>query len=186
MVTAPKGAHPVLIKKYGNRRLYDTTQSRYITLDDLAEIVKSGATVKVVEASTERDLTRQVLTQVILEQQEALDMFPVELLHAVIRVRGTLEQAPFSAFLATATRHFVQSGSLLTNQMATFFGGFPNAGDAAAPEPEAGGLDPVEPPQAPPDPEPKAEPTAAKPNQSSGDIDGLRQRMDTLLGKLGK
>ena len=126
MVSPP--IEPVIIKKYGNRRLYDTRRSQYITLEDLAGIVRSGSPVKVVEASSDRDLTRQVLTQVILEQQEALDLVPVELLHALIRVQGTLEQAPFAAFLAAVTSQFVSRGNLLAQQLASFMGSFPGFG----------------------------------------------------------
>jgi polyhydroxyalkanoate synthesis repressor PhaR len=176
---------PVLVKKYGNRRLYDTTQSRYITLDDLAGIIKSGVTVKVVEASTERDLTRQVLTQVILEQQEALDMVPIELLLSIIRVQGTLQQAPFTAFLGAATRQFVQNGSLLTQQMTSFLGAFVpptlftgTQSERAAPAPPAD--EPVAEIETAPEPEPP--PGSATPP----DLRTLRQRMDALLGKLGK
>lgn len=167
----------VLIKKYGNRRLYDTSQSRYITLDDLSEIVRDGATIRVVEASSNRDLTRQVLTQVILERQEALDMVPVELLTALIRVQGTLEQAPLAAFLATVTRQFVQSGSLWTRQLTAFFeGSFPGAPSPPAPA--------AEPPQASEPEEPPEEPPQAE--DEPPEIDDIRQRMDALLGKLGK
>jgi polyhydroxyalkanoate synthesis repressor PhaR len=171
---------PVLIKKYGNRRLYDTTQSRYITLDDLAAIIRSGATIKVVEASTERDITRQVLTQVILEQQEALDMFPIELLLSIIRVQGTLEQAPFAAFLGAATRQFIQHGSLWTQQMAAFLGAFAPGFVPGAPQPQRAQPAGPEPPPV----EPEAEPEPPAPPAS--DLRSLRQRMDALLGKLGK
>lgn len=191
MVTALKGAgSPVLIKKYGNRRLYDTTQSRYITLDDLAKIIRSGAAIKVVEASTERDLTRQVLTQVILEQQEALDMFPIDLLQAIIRVQGTLEQAPFSAFLSVATRQFIQHGSLWTQQMSAFFGTFNNQPGA----PEDGRARPS---TETINPSPNLDSTSSggvkhadesrqESTQEPTDLDDLRQRMNNLLGKLGR
>jgi polyhydroxyalkanoate synthesis repressor PhaR len=175
---------PVLIKKYGNRRLYDTVQSRYITLDDLAAIIRSGAAIKVVEASTERDLTRQVLTQVILERQEALEMFPIELLLSIIRVQGTLEQAPFAAFLGAATRQFIQHGSLWTQQMAAFLGAFAPGfmPMTSAPQPQAA----PQPPRAEPsEPEPEPPPGEPEPAPAS-DLRDLRQRMDALLGKLGR
>lgn len=181
MAASSSSETPVVIKKYGNRRLYDTSQSRYITLDDLAAIVKDGTTVRVVEASTDRDLTRQVLTQVILEQQDALDMIPIELLHALIRVRGTLEQAPFSAFLATITRQFVQSGNIWSQQLTNFFGATPfSPGEAqtessSAAEPSATAHRPAE--------KPAEAPTDSPREESAGDI---RKRMDALLGKLGK
>lgn len=185
-MSATRGQNgPVLIKKYGNRRLYDTTQSRYITLDDLAAIIRSGASIKVVEASTERDITRQVLTQVILEQQEALDMFPIELLLSIIRVQGTLEQAPFAAFLGAATRQFIQHGSLWTQQMAAFLGAFAPGFTPAAAQPPAAPRprEPIHEPEPAPPPE---EPEPTPPPAPASDLKNLRQRMDALLGKLGK
>ncbi|MBN1946942.1 MAG: hypothetical protein JW797_14810 [Bradymonadales bacterium] len=122
------GDGPVLIKKYSNRRLYDTRQSRYITLGELAGIVASGSPVKVVDAASGEDLTRQVLVQVILEQQDRLDLLPVELLHAVIRIQGTFQQAPFAAFLAAATQQFLSAGSMWARQMANLVGGVPGMG----------------------------------------------------------
>ena len=119
---------PVIIKKYGNRRLYDTRQSKYITLEDLAGIVKAGAVVKVVDSTTSKDLTRQVLMQVILEKQESLDVVPVELLHAVLRVQGTLEQAPLASFLSAMTGQFVDRGNLWAKQIVDLMGSFPMAG----------------------------------------------------------
>ena len=163
----------ILIKKYGNRRLYDTQQSRYITLDDLAEIIKSGKSVKVTEAATDKDLTRQVLTQVILEQRDAIDMVPIELLQAIIRVRGTLEQAPFAAFLAATTRQLLRSGDLISQQMNSFFGIFPGVASTESPRSTAS-----------PATGSATTPEAGAPgNVESSD---LRARMDRLLGKLGK
>jgi polyhydroxyalkanoate synthesis repressor PhaR len=111
----PEG--PVLIKKYGNRRLYDTRQSRYITLEELAGVVRAGASVQVVDARGGQDLTRQVLTQVILEAQDRLALIPVELLHALIRAQGTLQQAPLSAFLAGVARQMSAAGDLWAQQL---------------------------------------------------------------------
>src|SRR5262245_7993082 len=58
---------PRLIKKYGNRRLYDTSESRYITMDELAESVRRGTDVRVLDAQTNDDLTQSTLTQIIIE-----------------------------------------------------------------------------------------------------------------------
>jgi polyhydroxyalkanoate synthesis repressor PhaR len=138
------------IKKYGNRRLYDTQQSRYITLEELARIVQGGANVRVADAASGKDITRQVLTQVILERQEALDMLPVELLHVIIRTQGTLEQAPFAAFLAAFTRQIATAGQFWTQPVAQILRGLAEAvpgigvraaGPAAEPAP---GEEPVE------------------------------------------
>jgi len=124
----PSDTAPVIIKKYGNRRLYDTRQSKYITLEDLAGIVQSGASVKVIDSTTSKDLTRQVLMQVILEQQESLDVVPVELLHAVLRVQGTLEQAPLASYLSAMTGQFVDRGNVWAKQIVDLMSSFPMAG----------------------------------------------------------
>jgi polyhydroxyalkanoate synthesis repressor PhaR len=58
---------PIVIKKYGNRRLYDSAGSRYVNLDDIAELVRAGQNVQVVDAKTGKDLTRVTLTQIITE-----------------------------------------------------------------------------------------------------------------------
>ncbi|NMB76750.1 MAG: hypothetical protein GYA21_16660 [Myxococcales bacterium] len=101
---------PIRIRKYGNRRLYDTSRSRYITLEELASLVRAGNSVLVQDAKDGRDLTRAVLTQAILEEQERLDLLPTELLESIIRVQGTFQQAPFFELLRAAARQFGVAG----------------------------------------------------------------------------
>ena len=175
-----KTTGPILIKKYGNRRLYDTSRSQYITLDDLAAIVRSGKMVRVVEASSERDLTRAVLLQVLLEQQEALSLLPVELLHALLRVQGTLEQAPFAAFLSATTSQFLNQGQQVAQQFLRLMTGFPSPTPPHQ-QPAAGSA--PEPP--PPDDETDTKPpTANNPAESGADLKAVRHRMNALLDKL--
>lgn len=76
----------MLVKKYGNRRLYDTEASRYITLEDLATRIREGADVRVVDAKTGADLTQETLTQIIVEGRGAERIFPAVLLHQLIRL----------------------------------------------------------------------------------------------------
>ncbi len=166
---------PVLIKKYANRRLYDTRRSKYITLDDLARMIRTGNTVKVVDANSGDDLTRQVLTQVLLEEQDRLDMIPVEMLHHIIKVQGTMLQGPFASFLSMAMKQFHASGSVWQRQMNAMFEGWPAAGGATA-TPDAA---PAEEPQ----PEQPGTEAAADDMDDLGD---LRTRMDALLDRLGK
>lgn len=73
------------IKKYANRRLYDTTKSEYITLDELAETVREGIDVKVVDAKTDQDLTQATLAQIVVETGAAR-LLPATLLHQMIRM----------------------------------------------------------------------------------------------------
>lgn len=77
---------PVLIKKYGNRRLYDTGESRYITQDELAAAIKRGTDVRVVDAKTNEDLTQATLAQLVLENAHAARALPVALLTQLIRL----------------------------------------------------------------------------------------------------
>lgn len=179
--TLPSDGGPVVIKKYGNRRLYDTRQSKYITLDDLAGIVQAGATVQVVDSTTARDLTRQVLMQVILEKQETLDVVPVDLLHAVLRVQGTLEQAPLASYLSAMTGQFVDRGNVWAKQIVDLMGSFPMSGlsgmpgfsgSGSAPAPDAPEKDIAPPP--PDDPKPSPE------------LHKVRNRMDALLNRMKK
>jgi polyhydroxyalkanoate synthesis repressor PhaR len=79
-------AKPVLIKKYGNRRLYDTDESRYLTLEELALKIQSGVDVSVVEVKTGEDLTQATLTQIVIESRGAAKFLPVPLLTQMIRL----------------------------------------------------------------------------------------------------
>ena len=86
---------PVVVKKYANRRLYDTSSSAYVTLDDLAEMVKSGTDFVVYDAKTNEDLTRQILTQIIVEQESrGENLLPIQFLRQLIRMYGGPGQGP--------------------------------------------------------------------------------------------
>ena len=77
-----------LIRKYENRRLYDTSASRYVNLDDLVRMVRAGDDVRVEDAKTGRDLTREILLQILLEHPAAGELLPVPLLRRIIRSSG--------------------------------------------------------------------------------------------------
>ncbi len=75
----------VVIKKYENRRLYDTTNSRYVNLEEVAEMVRKGGEVQVVDAKTKEDLTRTVMTQIIVEETKGRELgLPLELLRQLV------------------------------------------------------------------------------------------------------
>src|ERR1700751_641062 len=79
------GNDRIVIKKYANRRLYDTSNSRYINLEDIAALVRNGKDVKVVDASTGEDITRVTLTQIIVEDAKGQHSgLPLELLRQLI------------------------------------------------------------------------------------------------------
>jgi polyhydroxyalkanoate synthesis repressor PhaR len=91
-----------LIKKYGNRRLYDTGDSRYITLDELAAKIRGGTDVRVVDATDGNDLTQVTLTQLILESGSAARMLPVPLLTQLIRLGDDALGEFFSRYVTAA------------------------------------------------------------------------------------
>lgn len=83
----------IVIKKYENRRLYDTTNSRYINLDEVAQLLQEGYDVEVVDAATGEDLTRLVLTQIIVEHAKAPDSaFPIDVLRQMVVASGKVTQ----------------------------------------------------------------------------------------------
>src|SRR3974377_2368111 len=92
---------PTMIKKYANRRLYNTASSTYVTLADLAKMVKNGEDVVVSEAKTNEDITRSVLTQIIFEQEgiEGQSLLPTTFLRQLIRFYGDSMQALLSCVL---------------------------------------------------------------------------------------
>jgi polyhydroxyalkanoate synthesis repressor PhaR len=93
----------ILIKKYGNRRLYDTAGSRYVNLDDLASLVRAGEDVRVVDAKTGRDLTRVTLTQIITEDAKGKPTgLPLELLRQLIIASDEVRQEFLMWYLKSA------------------------------------------------------------------------------------
>lgn len=86
-------AKTILIKKYENRRLYDATNSRYVNLEDVAQILKDGDDVRVVDVATGNDITRLILTQIIVEDAKTPDSaFPLDLLRQMIISSGRASQ----------------------------------------------------------------------------------------------
>lgn len=93
----------VVIKKYGNRRLYDTAGSRYVNLDDIAALIREGTELKVVDAKTGRDLTRVTLTQIITEDaKEKPTGLPLELLRQLIMASDEVRQEFVMWYLKSA------------------------------------------------------------------------------------
>jgi polyhydroxyalkanoate synthesis repressor PhaR len=93
----------VIIKKYGNRRLYDTAGSRYVNLDDIAELIRKGREVQVVDAKTGRDLTRVTLTQIITEDaKDKPTGLPLELLRQLIMASDQVRQEFVMWYLKSA------------------------------------------------------------------------------------
>jgi len=77
---------PILFKKYANRRLYNMSESKYVTLDDMSNLIRAGHDVKVIDAKTKEDVTSFILTQIILEQAKNKNiLLPVPFLHFILR-----------------------------------------------------------------------------------------------------
>src|SRR5690606_6109720 len=94
MVETGPQTPPIIVKKYANRRLYNTETSSYITLETLAQMVRQGRDFKVVDAKTGDDITRTVLTQIIVEEEaQGKNMLPVSFLRELIAMYGDNMQA---------------------------------------------------------------------------------------------
>lgn len=103
MVRTPAKPEAILIKKYGNRRLYDTAGSRYVNLDDIARFIREGNNVRVVDAESGRDLTRVVLTQIITEDaKDKPTGLPLELLRQLIVASDEVRQEFVMWYLKSA------------------------------------------------------------------------------------
>jgi polyhydroxyalkanoate synthesis repressor PhaR len=94
---------PVVIKKYGNRRLYDTAASRYVNLDEIAAFIREGKDVRVVDAKTGKDLTRVTLTQIITEDaKDKPNGLPLELLRQLVVASDEVRQEFVMWYLKSA------------------------------------------------------------------------------------
>jgi polyhydroxyalkanoate synthesis repressor PhaR len=116
---------PVTIKKYANRRLYNTGTSTYVTLEDLATMVKDGEDFIVYDAKTGEDITRSVLAQIIFEQEnkEGQSLLPITFLRQLIRFYGDSMQMLVPRFLEQSMQSLTSQQGKFREQMAQAFGG---------------------------------------------------------------
>ena len=115
-----------LIKKYPNRRLYDTATSSYITLADVKQLVLDQVVFKVVDAKSEEDLTRAILLQIILEEESAgAPMFSSDMLSQIIRFYGNAMQGMMGSYLDKNIQTFVEIQRRLQEQSVPKFGDNP-------------------------------------------------------------
>ncbi|MGW8368428.1 MAG: polyhydroxyalkanoate synthesis repressor PhaR [Gammaproteobacteria bacterium] len=123
----PDMAREHLIKKYANRRLYDTTQSQHVTVDDLCALILDGNTIRVVDDRTGEDITRSVLLQVITEQEShsGQPILSTALLQSLIRFYGNPLQAYFSRFLEESATRFIDEQSRLQSEVEAFMENMP-------------------------------------------------------------
>ena len=186
---------PVTIKKYANRRLYNTGTSTYVTLEDLAVMVKNGEDFVVFDAKSSDDITRSVLAQIIFEQEnkEGQSLLPIAFLRQLIRFYGDSMQMMVPRFLE-------QSMSSLTNQQGKFREQITQAFGGVG----AGGFGPMEdhvkrnmemfektfamfaPPFARGGKPAEGDQTADKPQGSTGEMDELKRQLDEMQKRLDK
>ena len=107
-----------IIKKYANRRLYDTAESRYVALDDIRQLVTEGKPFRVIEAGNGNDITRSILLQIIVEQEEqGQPMLSTRLLEQIILHYGNTLQAFVGTYLEKSMDAFVNQQKSLQDQM---------------------------------------------------------------------
>lgn len=121
---ADESKEPVTIKKYANRRLYNTGTSTYVTLEDLASMVKRGEDFVVYDAKTGEDITRSVLAQIIFEQEnkEGQSLLPITFLRQLIRFYGDSMQMLVPRYLEASIDSFTKEQGKFREQMAQAFG----------------------------------------------------------------
>lgn len=118
-----KTTEPTIIKKYANRRLYNTGTSTYVTLEDLAVMVKGEEDFVVYDAKTGEDITRSVLTQIIFEQEgKGQNLLPVTFLRQLIRFYGDSMQGLVPSFLEYSMTSLTKEQEKLRSQMSEAFG----------------------------------------------------------------
>lgn len=110
----------VVIKKYANRRLYNTASSSYVTLEHLADMVKKGVDFVVYDAKTNEDITRSVLTQIIFEEEsQGQSLLPIQFLRQLISFYGNSVQAFLPSYLELSLATFAQQQERMRSQFAT-------------------------------------------------------------------
>ncbi len=132
MATAPeskKDAAPVIIKKYANRRLYNTSTSIYVTLEDLCVMVKDSTDFIVRDAKTGEELTRQILTQIIFEQEsKGSELLPINFLRSVIRFYGDEFHKVLPPYLDAMMENFTQNQEKMSDAVRSSIGNYPPFG----------------------------------------------------------
>ncbi len=99
----------LMFKKYANRRIYDTSSSRYVTLDELAEVIRKGHVVKVIDAKTKEDVTAFILTQIVMEQAKRKNaLLPVPVLHLIIQYGDNVLLEFFETYLQQIAHNYIR------------------------------------------------------------------------------
>jgi polyhydroxyalkanoate synthesis repressor PhaR len=173
----------MLIKKYGNRRLYDTEASRYITLEELSNRIQDGDDVLVVDAKTGQDLTQVTLAQIILESRGAAKLLPVPLLKQLVRMGDDALAEFFGRYMAWALDVYLhmRQGAQAIMPWNPFSAALPFLAQNPFARLFNGALPWSEPPRAPA--EPRASPGEAP---TEGELAALRREVDELKRSMGR
>lgn len=124
MASEQAASEPVIIKKYANRRLYNTATSSYVTLDDLAGMVRQSQDFIVYDAKTNEDITRSVLTQIIVEEEaKGTNLLPVSFLRQLIALYGDSLQALVPKYLEHSMSSFTQNQERMRQYINNALGG---------------------------------------------------------------
>ncbi|MBW2486288.1 MAG: transcriptional regulator [Deltaproteobacteria bacterium] len=110
-------AEKILLKKYANRRLYDTEKSRYVTLTEVAERIRNGQQIEVIDANTKADVTAFILTQIVLEEAKNRNvLLPVPFLYMIIRYGDNVLVDFFENYLQQAIKSYLAYKSSMDDQ----------------------------------------------------------------------
>jgi len=209
MTEAQPSGDRVVIKKYANRRLYNTRSSAYVTLEHLSEMVKQGVDFVVYDAKTNEDITRSVLTQIIFdEESRGQNLLPIQFLRQLIRFYGDSMQAFVPGFLELSLDSFSRQQDHLRGQPPGVMGGAVGLGlleeqvrqnmvmfdramkmftpfAFARPDEAAAHAATGEPP-ADPAPPPAAAAVAPAPEAPDTSLDDLKQRIEEMQQQIAK
>ena len=191
MADANRGDEPITIKKYANRRLYNTATSSYVTLDHLAQMVRDGVDFVVHDAKSGEDITRQVLTHIIVEEEaKGTNLLPLSFLRQLISLYGDSLQSMVPGYLEQTMKAFSGNQDQMRELMDQAFGGnaamkpfedmarqnmamFENAMKMFNPMAAGGGDAP-------------AAPSAPAPQAEEGNMEDMRAQLDQLQKQLNE
>ncbi len=177
--SATSSDEPVVIKKYANRRLYNTASSSYITLDDLASMVREDIDFQVFDAKTGDDITHAILTQIIVDEEASGEqMLPVSFLRQLIGMYGKSMQGVMPSYLEASMRNFQENQTKIREAFESGMSNNPLAAihetNMAMMRAAAQSFMPGGSPQSP----------APEPSASSDDIAALREQMAAMQKKI--
>ncbi|MGB0506347.1 MAG: polyhydroxyalkanoate synthesis repressor PhaR [Pikeienuella sp.] len=186
---------PIIIKKYANRRLYNTAKSCYVTLDHLAEMVREGQDFVVRDAKSSEDITRSVLTQIIFEAEaKGTSMLPTNFLRHIISLYGDTLQGVVPGYLEASMAAFSRNQDEMREKATSVFGGPPGLQGFESIARRnmdmftqaMGMFTPFGAPQTAPTEAPEEEPVEEKPQMRTEDLSSLKDQLAEMQSQLDK